>query len=95
MASETDNPSLSNGFSGSEIESVVNAVMEKKFIKYLEQDKEQRKAVKISEQDFIDEINIIKSSVMSNQKGKEGEHTSVEKIRSLQDIYKFRSASKL
>lgn len=95
MASETDNPSFSNGFSGSEIESVVNAVMEKKFIKYLEQDKDQRKAVKISEQDFIDEINIIKSSVMSNQKGKEGEHTSVEKIRSLQDIYKFRSASKL
>ena len=98
MASETsekDNPPFSNGFSGSEIESVVNAVMEKKFIKYLEQDKDQRKAVKISEQDFIDEINIIKSSVMSNQKGKEGEHTSVEKIRSLQDIYKFRSASKL
>ena len=95
MASETDNPSFSNGFSGSEIESVVNAVMEKKFIIYLSQDKEQRKAVKISEQDFIDEINIIKSSVMSNQKGKEGEHTSVEKIRSLQDIYKFRSASKL
>lgn len=95
MASETANPSFSNGFSGSEIESVVNAVMEKKFIKYLEQDKDQRKAVKISEQDFIDEINIIKSSVMSNQKGKECEHTSVEKIRSLQDIYKFRSASKL
>ena len=85
--------SYSKGFSGSEIESVVNSVMEQKFTQYLLQDKDHKESVKLVKQDFVDEINKIKSSVMSNQKGKKGEPTSVERIRSLQDVYKFRSAS--
>jgi len=93
LMSSDDKTSYSNGFSGSEIESVVNSVMEKKFIQYLSQDKDKKETIKIAKQDFIDEINKIKSSVMSNQKGKKGEPTSVERIRSLQDVYKFRSAS--
>lgn len=96
MSSENESneeSSYSRGFSGSEIESVVNSVMEQKFTQYLLQDKDHKESVKLVKQDFIDEINKIKSSVMSNQKGKKGEPTSVERIRSLQDVYKFRSAS--
>lgn len=96
MSSENESnekSSYSRGFSGSEIESVVNSVMEQKFTQYLLQDKNHKDSVKLVKQDFIDEINKIKSSVMSNQKGKKGEPTSVERIRSLQDVYKFRSAS--
>lgn len=96
MASDNESnekSSYSKGFSGSEIESVVNSVMEQKFTQYLLQDKDHKESVKLVKQDFVDEINKIKSSVMSNQKGKKGEPTSVERIRSLQDVYKFRSAS--
>ena len=96
MASDNESneeSSYSKGFSGSEIESVVNSVMEQKFTQYILQDKDHKESVKLVKQDFVDEINKIKSSVMSNQKGKEGEPTSVERIRSLQEVYKFRSAS--
>ena len=96
MASDNESnekSSYSKGFSGSEIESVVNSVMEQKFTQYLLQDKDHKESVKLVKQDFVDEINKIKSSVMSNQKGKKGEPTSVERIRSLQDVYKFRFAS--
>ena len=96
MASDNEpneKSSYSKGFSGSEIESVVNSVMEQKFTQYLLQDKDHKESVKLVKQDFVDEINKIKSSVMSNQKGKKGEPTSVERIRSLQAVYKFRSAS--
>lgn len=96
MASDNESneeSSYSKGFSGSEIESVVNSVMEQKFTQYILQDKDHKESVKLVKQDFVDEINKIKSSVMSNQKGKKGEPTSVERIRSLQEVYKFRSAS--
>ena len=85
-----------DGFSGSEIESVVNAVMERKFLEYLEQgDPAKRHKVRVEKKDFTREIKIIRPSVMSNQKGKkEGEKTSVERIRDLQSVYQFRSASK-
>ena len=87
--------SNSNGFSGAEIECVVNSVMEKKFIQYLQKEKKDKGSIKVTKQDFLDEINLIKDSVMSNQKGKKDEPTSVERIRSLQEVYKFRLASKL
>jgi SpoVK/Ycf46/Vps4 family AAA+-type ATPase len=87
--------SNSNGFSGAEIECVVNSVMEKKFIQYLQKEKKDKSSIKVTKQDFLDEINLIKDSVMSNQKGKKDEPTSVERIRSLQEVYKFRLASKL
>lgn len=93
MQSENHKTSYSNGFSGSEIESVVTTVMEKKFIEYLSQDKENKQAMKVCKRDFVGEIDKIKSSVMANQKGKNGNPTSVERIHSLQDIYKFRLAS--
>ena len=94
--SKADNEkSLSNGFSGAEIECVVNSVMEKKFIQYLQKEKKNKGSIKVTKQDFLDEINLIKDSVMSNQKGKKDEPTSVERIRSLQEVYKFRLASKL
>lgn len=86
--------SVSNGFSGSEIECVVNSVMEAKYVQYLSQEnKNQKERIVVTKEDFVNEINKIKPSVMSNQKGKDGEPTSVERIRSLQQIYKFRSAS--
>ena len=67
-----ENEPESQGFSGAEIESVVNAVMEKKFIQYLEQkDQERIKGITISKKDFIDEIEKIKPSVMANQKSSE------------------------
>ena len=96
----------SDGFSGSEIQSVVEAVIEKKFVDYAnkkrdalskKQDTNNLK-VKVTKKDFEDEINIIKPSIMANQKGLEvngsKQKTSVERIRDLQKIYKFRSASK-
>lgn len=72
------------GFSGAEIESVVNLVMEKKYVKYFdEKDKESEKKdgdnpeiesndkpIKIEEEDFIKEIDAMRPSVMCNQKGK-------------------------
>lgn len=90
-----ENEPESQGFSGAEIESVVNAVMEKKFIQYLGQkDQERIKGITISKKDFIDEIEKIKPSVMANQKSSEkDEPTSVERIREMQKVYKFRSAS--
>lgn len=91
---EKKDKSVSNGFSGSEIECVVNSVMEAKYVQYLSQeDKNQKKRITVTKEDFVNEINKIKPSVMSNQKGKDGEPTSVERIRNLQQIYKFRSAS--
>ncbi len=94
-----------DGFSGSEIQAVVESVMEKKYIEYLEKDGKNRqqgkptKELVITVEDFIKETNLIKPSVMSNQKGKvdkngDKEKTSVERIRELQEIYKFRNASK-
>lgn len=86
--------SVSNGFSGSEIECVVNSVMEAKYVQYLsKEDKNQKERIIVTKEDFVNEINKIKPSVMSNQKGKDGEPTSVERIRNLQQVYKFRSAS--
>jgi len=96
VSNDNGSNSKVSGFSGSEIESVVNAVMEKKFIEYIKQEDEKGRAIKtinITKQDFIKEINIIKPSVMANQKGTKDKPTAVERIRSLQEIYKFRSAS--
>ncbi|MCQ2250305.1 MAG: AAA family ATPase [Bacteroidales bacterium] len=100
-----NNPQINDGFSGSEIQAVVESVMEKKYIEYLEKADANKlknlapEKVTIEKKDFIDETNLIKPSVMANQKGKKDENghtekTSVERIRDLQAVYKFRSASK-
>lgn len=89
------------GFSGAEIESVVNMVVESKFIEYInsiESGKEVT-SIKIGKEDFIEKATLIKEAAMCNQKGiKQGrtdrEKTNIERIREVQAVYKFRSASK-
>lgn len=96
------------GFSGAEIESLVNSVMNKKFIEYIKE-KSKREATdiasipprKITEQDFLDEISHMKSSVLSSHTSKAvneydrlREKTNVERIRDLRDTYQFTSASR-
>lgn len=93
------------GFSGSEIECVLNMVVEEKFTQYLAIMEEKKNAeykpsrIKITKKDFEVAINRIKGSVMSNQKSKKenGEEacrkkTSIERIREMQSIYNFVNA---
>ena len=64
------------GFSGAEIESVVNTVIEKKFVEYLNLSDDNKHAVtkiSLTEQDFIDGAKSIKDAVMANQKSREYE----------------------
>jgi SpoVK/Ycf46/Vps4 family AAA+-type ATPase len=96
------NDPKSGGFSGSEIECVVNMVIESKFIEYINSIESGKNisSIKISTSDFIDKISIIKDAAMCNQKGKklergDFEKTNIERIRDVQSVYKFRNASKL
>ena len=96
------NDSKSGGFSGSEIECVVNMVIESKFIEYVNSIESGKNisSIKISTSDFKDKISIIKDAAMCNQKGKklergDFEKTNIERIRDVQSVYKFRNASKL
>lgn len=95
------------GFSGAEIECVLNMVVEEKFQKFLEWRRsnpsveESPSLIKILPDDFNKAINKIKDSVMANQEGKEHkqeemlkEKTSIERIIEMKDTYKFRDASK-
>lgn len=95
------------GFSGSEIECILNMIVETKFQDYLNEKKSSTNQdvapslIKITKTDFQKAINTIKSSVLANQKSKPREEkdllrdkTSIERIRDLQDTYKFVSASK-
>ncbi len=92
------------GFSGSEIECVLNMVMEKKFQDYLVKKKNAGNGnvppIKISKSDFDEAVNCIKDSVMANQKSKQKnemdalrDKTSIERIRDMQDTYGFVNAS--
>ena len=89
------------GFSGAEIESVVNMLVESKFIEYInsmESGKEVT-SIKIGKEDFIEKATLIKEAAMCNQKGIKQERTdrkktNIERIREVQAVYKFRSASK-
>lgn len=89
------------GFSGAEIESVVNMVVESKFIEYInsmESGKEVT-SIKIGKEDFIEKATLIKEAAMCNQKGikqerTDREKTNIERIREVQAVYKFRLASK-
>lgn len=94
------------GFSGSEIECVLNMVVETRFQDYL---REKAKAsnenfipsqIKISKEDFKKAIDTIKTSVMANQKSKKKkeedflrEKTSIERIKDMQSTYNFVNAS--
>lgn len=95
----TANESKSGGFSGSEIECVVNMVIESKFIEYINciESGKSISSIKILISDFKDKISIIKDAAMCNQKGKkldrgDFEKTNIERIRDVQAVYKFRNA---
>lgn len=100
---DKDAKNMSNGFSGAEIQAVVEAVIEKKYIEYLgnadtaKLKNEEPKKVIITKTDFETEIKILEPSVMVNQQGMEEngvkQKTSVERIRDLQKVYKFRLAT--
>lgn len=96
------------GFSGAEIECVVNTVFEKKFIEYI-QDAEKHsneldykpepRIIKVD--DFTTEIENIKHSVMAEQVSTpcnngniNREKTCIERIRDMQRTYKFTVATK-
>lgn len=93
----------STGFSGAEIESVVNQVMENVFVKYQKaiDDKQQLTGpIRVTMDDFIKIIEPMKKTIMANQvtSNKEKENnpykkTNIERIRELQDTYKFTYAS--
>lgn len=94
------------GFSGSEIECVLNMVVERRFEDYLTQKKGANnqefipEIIKITQKDFEEAIKQIKDSVMANQKSAEKDEkellrdkTSIERIKDMQDTYKFVNAS--
>ena len=85
-----------SGFSGAEIENLVNVVMNKSFVEYIaEQKNNKAKGIsttprrKITEEAFLEQIKKMKDSVISNQSG-----TTVRRIRELKKVYNFPSASK-
>lgn len=95
------------GFSGSEIECVLNMVVETRFLDYLKERDNARQqtfrpsVIKITKSDFMDAINEIKPSVMSNQESKKTkdevymhDKTPIERIKEMQDTYNFVNASK-
>lgn len=84
------------GFSGSEIESLINQVIEEAFIKYIEQVEATKSRTQIApsligENDFIKIVRLMKPNVMSNQKGADNALTPIERIKRLQ--FNFISAS--
>lgn len=87
------------GFSGSEIECVLDMVIQEKFAKYL-REKSSGKIV-VTKEDFDFVVTRIKNSVMSNQKGRElserellTQKTAIEKIKEMAETYHFVKASK-
>ena len=95
------------GFSGAEIECVLNMVVEDKFQEYLNwkqsniNSEEKPPLIRIVSADFERAISEIKDSVMANQEGKKctrdemlKDKTSIERIIDMNNIYNFRNASK-
>lgn len=91
-------------FSGAEIESVVNQVMENAYVKYRESVEAKRPIatpIKITKQDFEGVIDRMRPSIMANQtvsekdrKNAPGKTTNIERIREMQRTYKFTKATK-
>ena len=87
-------------FSGAEIVSVINSVIERRYVDYIRQrDKKYSTAVRpstITKDMFIEAINEVAPSIMSKQtSGDEHNKTAIEKIRELQKTFHFKSASKV
>jgi len=89
--------SKESGFSGSEIECVINSVVEKKFIEYVTKIENDEKVdiIQISEKDILEIIKEMKDSVLCNQKVHDNtkEQTAISRINELKP--KFKSASKI
>lgn len=94
---------FSNGFSGAEIESVVNQVMEEIYIEYQKSVDDKHPIstpIKVSFKQFEDIINNMRPTVMANQvtdKDKQShqlQQTNIERIRELQKTYHFTKATK-
>ena len=95
------------GFSGAEIESIVNTVFEKKFTDFVKEIDDHRqdpsyqpKPRKVTVKDFKEAVESIKSSVMSeqvskpiNEKDIRRDKTNIERIRDMQRTYKFTVAT--
>lgn len=102
-SSEKTKDGFSNGFSGAEIESVVNQVMENAFIEYQTAIDDRRPLsgpIKITLSDFENVISEMRSAVMANQVVSEEEKkenplrkTNIERIRELQMTYHFKNAT--
>ena len=95
------NESQEGGFSGAEIESVVNMVIESKFIEYIDSINHgiAPSSIKVSPDDFRKKISVVKDGAMCNHKGKktkldDSNMSNIERIRTIQEVYKFKNASK-
>lgn len=104
-----DMKGLYGGFSGAEIRSVLNMVLEEKFLEYTETriKHPNLKKVKVEKKDFDKAINTIKDSVMANQSSTEYQEyqknknqprqeylwTNIERIKAMWEKYKFKPAS--
>lgn len=90
------------GFTGAEIECVVNTVVERKFVDYARAIDEERHitSVDVTIGDFTAVIDEMKDAVLSNQqtsdkdKSNEAKKSPIDKILEMKDTYKFKSASK-
>lgn len=86
------------GFSGSEIESVINTVIERKFIQYVDKldNDEKVERISITENDIIDVVKDMADSVLCNQRAQsnnqEMSSSAIQRIDKLKS--KFKSASK-
>ena len=86
---------FSCGFSGAEIECVVNTVVENKFVEYLKCFGDRSDGiVAVTEEDFKCVITAMSQSILARQKGPEGQPTSIERIRIIQKMHHFKLASK-
>lgn len=103
LAEKTEaNKGNKGGFSGAEIECVVNTVMEHAFVKYVdEMDKnanavEKPQAIRVTTEDFVVVLDEMRKSVLCNQaKGKnEAQRSPIDNIREMQEMFNFRDASK-
>lgn len=91
---ETDD--FSEGFSGAEIECVVNTVVENAFVAYLDRFGDRRDGmIAVTRDDFKRVITAMKPSIMACQKGTDSHPTSIERIRIIQRIHRFKNASNI
>ena len=91
LLSEKSGDKSKGGLTGAEIESVVNTLVEKKFVEYAQLKNEERPDImSISTDEIIAIINKMMESALYKQTSK---NSAIENIREMQKEYNFRSAS--